>query len=116
MKKEFKEMLYKSLTEDIDDWNKFGCGAADWSWTEYCSKYYVSENNRIRFYVGSLNFGTCVFINGQYTMSFKVIPFSKLHKAIKNMKKHVTDKNDKAFNDMLRKVYNERNKEVKVNG
>lgn len=118
MKKEFKEMLYKSLTEDINDWRKEACGAADWSWTEYWNKSYGSrkENNEISFCVGSLNFGTCVYVNGQHVMSFKVLPFSKLHKAIKDMKKHIKSNKDKEFNDMLRNVLDSRNKEVKVNG
>lgn len=108
MKEKYKELLYKSLTEDTHLWQIQGCGAADWSWTEYHSPYYGKRENetQIRFYVGNLNFGTCVFVNGVYSMSFKVLPFSKLSKAIKNMKRYIKIKQDKEYNEMLSNIIN----------
>lgn len=109
MKKEFKEMLYKSLTEDMDTWKEEICGAADWSWTEYWSKPYVAKHtsSEVLFCVGSLNYGTCVYINGRYAMKFKVLPFTKLHRAIRRMKKTMQKQNDKKLNETLKNILKE---------
>ena len=62
------------------------------------------ENNRISFCIGNLNFGTCAYINGRIGIQFRVVPFSKLSKAIKVMKKYVKTKGKKGYETNMKNI------------
>ena len=105
-KKDYEKLLLKSLTEDIDSWESVSYGAAAYSWVEYHSKEYGTEeeSNRISFCVNNLNFGTCAYVNGYIEIQFRVTPFSKLSKAIKTMKKHVKTKDKKGYETNMKNI------------
>lgn len=81
----YKKLLAESLRYDTKLWTRVETSSWDESWVEYHSPTY----NGITFVVGHSAFGTAVFIRGSYVFSIRILPFSKLWRLRREMKKVV---------------------------